>query len=631
MAARKPRAPEPWSRRAELPATAAELLAAIPASQFVVPKGRKLEDVINFAGHLDLFSGSRGAAKALADRSGRWVLTYDLKHDAREDLLEPMIQKEIWALLESDAFFSIGAGPVCASFSRAVRPPVRSREHPAGLADISANMEEKVSVGNAMSRWLALLIRRALGKKLVVWVENPWLSFLWWQDEWVELANDFKDQQVGFFTTDYCRWGTPWRKRTSFFGNLGVSGEKLLRACRRPHIRLVGYSAYHKTSWTRVAEPYPAKLCAALAALVVEQLKPVERRRRLDLAACAKTQARCIGEASNPGPRPGRSEQRQGTLEDVELVQLPTQLLQKRVLAKFHSWLEDHLSAEAWASLQAANDLQVNFLRSFGNWLFQQGEPMYIFRHLVVVLQQQFPMHSPTIAGSWDLLTRWEILQPVQHRTPLPKLLLDAMLALGIAWGWVRWSLVTALAFHGAMRIGEPLRAKREDLLLASEMSAEIKACFVHISAPKTSRRGRGRVQHARITEQSVVAFAELAVCSLAPGQMLYPGSHGSYRRRWDKLLEVLGVDKRLGLTPGSIRGGGAVHLYHVGVGVQDVLWRMRLRHLVTLESYLQEAGALNVLQRMDAKVRQRLKSCASMLPHFLRVSSFPSSDLEVP
>ena len=88
---------------------------------------------------------------------------------------------------------------------------------------------------------------------------------------------------------------------------------------------------------------------------------------------------------------------------------------------------------------------------------------MHLFRHLVVFCQQQFPAERHQIQPAWELLHRWEAVQPVSHRPPLPKLILDAMLCLALSWGWCRWAAATALAFFGACRVGEPLTALRKD------------------------------------------------------------------------------------------------------------------------------------------------------------------------
>lgn len=214
-------------------------------------------------------------------------------------------------------------------------------------------------------------------------------------------------------------------------------------------------------------------------------------------------------------------------------------------------------------------------------------------------------MQRPQLSPCWDLLTKWELVEPVSHRPPLPKLVLDAFLALALAWGWHRWAAVTALAFHGATRVGEPLKACRADLMLPEEACLDLPVCLLNIRSPKAGRRGKGRVQHARISNEEAVNLARAAFRELLPDDLLYPAAAATYRRRWDALMAALQLPANLGITPGCLRGGGAVFLYHNATPLTDILWRMRLRHLVTLENYLQEVSASNLLQAIPVDVKR--------------------------
>eukprot|EP00438_Fugacium_kawagutii_P029903 Skav200720 [mRNA] locus=scaffold2650:194332:201147:- [translate_table: standard] len=615
------RSAKPWLRFPSLTDHAAKLLSKIPANQFVFPRGADPMKLLRLQGHLDLFSGSRNAARALAEQTGSWVLTYDIKHHRSEDLLNSHVQRTIMAMLESSCFASVTAGPVCSSFSRAVRPPVRNAEYPAGIPVMTANMREKVQQGNEFSIWLCGVIRRAQQLGLVWWVENPSTSFLWKQPEWLAVIADFGLRP---FTTDYCRWRAPWRKRTWFLGNFCIAGEKLLCNCSKPHIQLRGYSKLHKMSWTKAAEAYPTGLSRLLGLAVAESLKPLSRQQKLDIAACARSMGRRIGEAANPGPRRRQHVPERPPLAEVELVRPATMILQQRVHAKFLDWLQSELSVDSWNNIVAHPFLQVNFLLTYGNWLYQEGEPMYLYRHLVVLLQQQFPSMRLRFNVCWDLLSRWELVEPVSHRPPLPIVLLNAFLSVALQWGWYRWAAVTALAFHGATRIGEPLRARRSDLVLPEEAGLDLTACFLNIAHPKAGRRGKGRVQHARISNELAVTLARFAFGALRGDQLLFPAAAATYRRRWDAILAAFSLPRDLNLTPGCLRGGGAVFLYHSETPLTDILWRMRLRHLSTLENYLQETAASNILQRLPAETRFSVKSCASMYPFLLRQLTSP-------
>ena len=604
----------PWMPARRCKAAVREALNAFPLDQFVFPPKADKKKLLEKAGHLDLFSGSRSAARALAEESGSWVLTFDTKHSANEDLLAPELQRRLLFLVNNGAFLSVGAGPVCASFSRAVRPPVRSKERPRGLSNLTANMAAKVDLGNAISDWLSGFVTAVDTAGLIWWVENPAGSYLWSQPEWEMLQRATGAQ---FFLTDYCRFGTPYRKRTRFLTNSVLAGEKLLCQCNRKHLKLVGYSKLHGCSWTRVAEPYPSKLSQVLAKAVATSLLPEARQVPLDLAACARSSSRRIGEARNPGPRARRD---QGPfaadLELVDTVQPATRLLQAKVLAKFDRWIFRQLGEEIHQSLDLCPKLRLTLLRTFGNELYRKGEAMYLFRHLVVCLQQQFPGERSLLAPAWDLLTRWEIAEPVTHRPPMPRKVVDAFISLALAWGWYRWAAITALAFHGAMRVGEPLRAVRADLVLPREACLTEEVCFVCVRSPKPGRRGRGKTQRAKVSDTATVRLVSAIFEHLDPLAPLYPSSASSFRRRWDRIAATLEIPDGAKLTPGSLRAGGTVHLYHSGIHIMDLMWRLRLKHQATLESYLQETGASGIYASLPSQTKANVEHCAYLLPH---------------
>lgn len=141
----------PWLPKTALTVTAQQLLSTIPRSQFVLPTGKSWKDVGQLPGHLDLFSGAKGFARSLANTTGRWVLTFDICHDPSENLLDEKVQNLLSQLVAANAFISVSAGPVCSSFSRAVRPAVRSSTEPRGFSNLSASMTTKVREGNQMS------------------------------------------------------------------------------------------------------------------------------------------------------------------------------------------------------------------------------------------------------------------------------------------------------------------------------------------------------------------------------------------------------------------------------------------------------------------------------------------------
>ena len=322
-----------------------------------------------------------------------------------------------------------------------------------------------------------------------------------------------------------------------------------------------------------------------------------------------------IGEACNPGPA-GVS------LEEVQLVGPRTLALQARLLAEFRGWLVSQFSRPARLSLEGCAMAFCTVLRAYGNHLFQSEQPLYKWRHLCAYFQKERLALRPYMPMCLDLTSRWERLCPTAHRTPIPHALARAVIALALSLGWARFAAVVGLSFFGTARVGEPLNAHRGAILLPSDLLLdEIPTCYVRVEAPKTSHRGTGKVQHFVVKEPPFVRFLERLLAGCALEEKLFAASAATFRRRWNHILDRLGVPAVVKLMPGGLRGGGAVFLYQRGTPVHDLLWRMRLRSQATLESYLQEVAAVSVLPALPATTRQRIAAasalCDVQLEHF--------------
>ena len=168
------------------------------------------------------------------------------------------LQARIVTLIERKAFYATGGGPVCSSMSRAVRPPVRSTAFPEGLPDCRPAMREKVSQGNEHASFMLTCVRAAIKAGCDHWPENPHTSFLWKLPLWASLLSEGVAEgnlHHGAFVTDYCRFGTRWRKRTKIYTSLALKGQKLLCTCKSEHQRLSGFSKEFGLLWTKIAEP----------------------------------------------------------------------------------------------------------------------------------------------------------------------------------------------------------------------------------------------------------------------------------------------------------------------------------------------------------------------------------------
>lgn len=243
--------------------------------------------------------------------------------------------------------------------------------------------------------------------------------------------------------------------------------------------------------------------------------------------------------------------------------------------------------------------------------MFQRGGSLFNLRRLLLAAQRWCPAARPYMQTAWEIVDRWEMQIPVVHRTPVPEVLVKAMCALAWHRGWFTWVGITLLAFYGAGRLGEVIACKRSDLILPEDLCDTGLVIFLQLRKFKSLRRVAAKVQHMKVNDALAVRLISMVFCKQPLDEPLYPQSPYHYRKKWDLLLGDLGLSKKAGLTPGGLRGGAAVMHYKNGRPIADLLWLMRLRSQVTLESYLQEVAALNALAQLSTTSREFIRDVA--------------------
>ena len=281
--------------------------------------------------------------------------------------------------------------------------------------------------------------------------------------------------------------------------------------------------------------------------------------------------------------------------------------------------LQLHFWGRGWSLFEGATAAGPLHYRRYGDLDFCAGGSLLYYRHLILAALRKVPVLKPYVGIAWDLATRWEKAEPVQHRVPVPEPLAEALISLAWAHGWKRWCGVVLLCFFGIARAGEVFRCKRSDLLFPDDMMHESSAAFLLLRSSKTSYRQAARVQHLKISNNYVVNLLRRIYLDADSDEDLFTGSAQIFRRRWDYLLQMLDVKHCPGVTPGGLRGGGAVAFYRKGGSVSELLWAMRLKQIATLESYLQEVAALSFLQELSSHSLASIRAAASLFPHLDR------------
>ena len=587
-----------------LPLAARAFFASCAAGQFVWPgAGRPKASVRpDVPVYLCLFSGARGVAKAVVRTLQVPALTFDWADSPSQDLSQLELQQALLEAARCGAFLGVGFSPPWATFSAASMPRVRSRSHPSGLECLGASDAQKVAKDNALASFVADFSLLLWNFGVPFWIDGPDSSLAWVHPRVLAVAESLPGNP--FWTFDRCRFNEPWQKRTRLLTTLDLAGGRECCLGGHSHLNLRGRSARFGTSWTRVAESLPRGVCQRIA----DSLARFVARHQASVSEVVRENHKRIGEAGSPGPT-RRRVAREGSLFDIELIEPKTVQLRERIWDVFMQWLRSSLTKQAIAGLFKCPPLLALTLRDYGDELFREGFPLGSYRQLLAHVQKIFPLIKPHMHVAWTMVSRWELLQPVSHRTPMPEPLLHAMAGLGLSLGWVRWTAALLAIFYFISRPGEVLCASRKDVLTPEDaLDRRCTWLYLRIPRPK-SRKRAARVQHVKLNDPTVLGFVCTVWQHLRRGEKLYPGSPASFRRRWDRVLQILQVPPTAQLTPASLRAGGAIAAFHQGVSIPDLLWRMRLRSQVTLEFYLQEMAGASVLPSLATRVRQRIQA----------------------
>lgn len=225
---------------------------------------------------MDLFSGEGGVSKACI-KLGFNAKQWDIKYGACHDLTDPKVVRRIITEIRRGKVLSVMMAPVCTSFSvaRDRTKVIRNRRYPWGIPKqyLTEAEKEKVVLGNKVFKTCAKIIEELLIHGIPFILENPRSSKAWFLPVMQSLLTH---PSIHYVVTDFCQWGTPWKKPTAFMvGNLdSLDSRRLEVRCSGPrglcsrtgqrHFLLTGSNG-KGVPYTRVAQPYPKKLCSSLA------------------------------------------------------------------------------------------------------------------------------------------------------------------------------------------------------------------------------------------------------------------------------------------------------------------------------------------------------------------------------
>lgn len=228
----------------------------------------------------DLFSGHGGVARAMR-AAGFTCRERELLKGPDNDLTNPCVVSKLFSDIHKGRVLGAMLAPPCSSFSpaRDRTSVIRNKQYPWGKPGLTEREREVVLVGNRCFR-SALKIVKVLDKSGLPWIlENPHSSKCWYLPPLKRLAGS---SHVHTRVLDFCQYGTRWSKRTRMLlGNIDqfdslrlstrlCSGHGFCSRTGHRHFQLTG-SNRQGIPWTRIAQPYPARLCHDLAYVLIAQ------------------------------------------------------------------------------------------------------------------------------------------------------------------------------------------------------------------------------------------------------------------------------------------------------------------------------------------------------------------------
>ena len=284
----------------------------------------------------------------------------------------------------------------------------------------------------------------------------------------------------------------------------------------------------------------------------------------------------------------------------------------QRTSAKYRQLLHDALvllklwiSQSRWwdTSWEDNGMLASQILCEHVQWLRDTGRGISAGRHAILSAQTAFRCLKGCLGRAWDCISSWKLQCPLRSRIPMPLLIMQAMFLMSIANGLTAmrnserlaafsFAVLVRLGHHCLLRPGEILKLVVADIRLpnarASAAQGEPEVAILRLRDPK-NKASLGRFQFALVKDISIVRWLAWLVSDCPPEMRLWPGDGRRFSLLFRQTLSSMGLT-RFGLTPGSLRPGGATLAFMSGSTVSELKYRGRWKVESSLEVYIQEA-----------------------------------------
>jgi len=180
---------------------------------------------------------------------------------------------------------------------------------------------------------------------------------------------------------------------------------------------------------------------------------------------------------------------------------------------------------------------------------------------------------------------------------------------------WVLFSALIELGFFCLLRPGEIFRLKHCDVAMPSGLTLCEQHAAIKIASPK-NRRQFGESQFVLLCNRNTIGWLKTIHIPHSE-QLIWDRSPRVFALLMKQVMRELGV-ANCKFTPASLRPGGATMYYSRGISISTLRFMGRWSVERSLEHYIQQAMAAQIMNALSTKAVNRLKLLS---PHCLAQS----------
>lgn len=285
--------------------------------------------------------------------------------------------------------------------------------------------------------------------------------------------------------------------------------------------------------------------------------------------------------------------------------------------------LRDHLAANGWdwrelrtAKAHLVDQLLVDFVRQ--QHTRNKKHSLRVSKHAVLFMQAWRPRLRKTLHCTWQTLRAWEEQVPSKFRAPVPLPILAALVCSARERAflecegahrevWLDFATLLMIGFFALLRPCELLSLAVRDVSLPNTFSLGAPFAVLRIQRAKNARQ-MGPQQFAEVRHPDAINWLVWLVEKREnPSALLWKGNPTKFRLMFRHLTQKLRIES-LGLSPASLRAGGATWMLDEKVEVSRIRFSGRWANLGSLEHYLQVARAQQISVTLSSDVTELLK-----------------------